>query len=217
MPILIILLIFDESQGGKFMGRIAKWKTFSEEEVRKIVAESYSIREVARKMGYEPNGGSTASSLKKMIEEYQIDTSHFTGQGWNKGNYDYSKFDLGTYKKRGQSTIKPLVQLRGRKCECCGNTEWLGNPINLEIHHINGDRTDNRLENLQLLCPNCHSYTENYCRKKRRPISDEEFVNALRGSKNISQALNFLNLRGGDNYKRAWKLIDEYNIEHLKN
>lgn len=199
------------------MSNIAKWRTFSKEEVEKIVAESYSIREVARKMGYSPNGGGTASSLKNMIKEYNLDTSHFTGQGWNKENYNYDSFDLGTYRARGKTFAAPLIKLRGHRCEGCGNTEWLGQPINLEVHHINGDRTDNRLENLQLLCPNCHSYTPNFRRKKRRSISDEEFVNALKGSTSINQALEFLDLcGGGDNYKRAWKLIDEYDIEHLK-
>ena len=48
------------------------------------------------------------------------------------------------------------------KCECCNNTEWNGKPIPLELHHINGDNTDNRIENLQILCPNCHAQTEHY-------------------------------------------------------
>lgn len=48
------------------------------------------------------------------------------------------------------------------KCEKCGNTEWLGNPIPLELHHKNGDRSDNELENLELVCPNCHALTDTY-------------------------------------------------------
>jgi hypothetical protein len=52
--------------------------------------------------------------------------------------------------------------LRTRACEVCGLTEWLGEPLALELHHINGDGNDNRLENLQLICPNCHSVTPNW-------------------------------------------------------
>ena len=54
---------------------------------------------------------------------------------------------------------KKLIEdgLKEYKCECCGMSEWLGKPIPLELHHINGNHYDNRLENLILLCPNCHS------------------------------------------------------------
>lgn len=48
------------------------------------------------------------------------------------------------------------------KCECCGLTEWNGKPIPLELHHVNGVKDDLRLENLQILCPNCHAFTDNY-------------------------------------------------------
>lgn len=48
------------------------------------------------------------------------------------------------------------------KCECCNNSEWMGRPIALELHHVNGIKDDLRLENLQILCPNCHAFTDNY-------------------------------------------------------
>jgi DNA-binding CsgD family transcriptional regulator len=59
--------------------------------------------------------------------------------------------------------------LKNNRCESCGLTEWHGAPITLELHHVNGDPLDNRLEVLQLLCPNCHSQTENYGRRNLRP------------------------------------------------
>lgn len=52
--------------------------------------------------------------------------------------------------------------LKEAACEECGLTDWLGRPITLELHHRNGVRNDNRLENLAILCPNCHSQTESF-------------------------------------------------------
>ena len=52
--------------------------------------------------------------------------------------------------------------LKENRCEACGITEWLGKPLSMELHHVNGDGSDNRLENLQLLCGNCHSQTDNW-------------------------------------------------------
>lgn len=154
------------------MAKEAKWRQFSKEYIEKIVNESKSYREVAQKLGYAKDSGGTQTSLIKMCNELNLDTSHFLGQSWNKENYDYNLFTINSVKKNGITTLNPLIKLRGRKCECCGMTEWLGQEINLEIHHINGDRTDNRLENLQLLCPNCHSYTENW-RGRKKSLSAE--------------------------------------------
>ncbi|MFL5894536.1 MAG: HNH endonuclease signature motif containing protein, partial [Thermoleophilaceae bacterium] len=52
--------------------------------------------------------------------------------------------------------------LKENRCEVCGISDWLGKPLSLELHHVNGDGLDNRLENLQLLCGNCHSQTGNW-------------------------------------------------------
>jgi AraC-like DNA-binding protein len=52
--------------------------------------------------------------------------------------------------------------LKENRCEICGITDWLGGPLSMALHHVNGDGQDNRLENLQMLCPNCHSQTENF-------------------------------------------------------
>lgn len=199
------------------MPHIAKWKLLSEEEFARLVAESHSFLELAEKIGYVKTGGGTQSSLKRGVKERGLDTSHFTGQAWNRGNYDYSSFTKGSVKKNGKTTLKPLVVLRGHKCEKCGLSEWLGEPIKLEIHHINGDRSDNSLENLIMLCPNCHSYTNTFCYKtKKVNIAEKDFVQALQESKSIHSALLQLGLTpAAGNYVRARELIHRYNITHL--
>jgi hypothetical protein len=68
-------------------------------------------------------------------------------------------------RRRNRNHVKlRLVQagLKELRCERCGITEWRGRPVSLELHHVNGDGLDNRLENLLLLCPNCHSQTDTW-------------------------------------------------------
>lgn len=104
------------------------------------------------------------------------------------------------------------------KCQCCGLTSWNGKELHLQLHHIDGDGYNNELSNLQLLCPNCHSQTDNYAGRNinvgKQKVSDEEFVNALKESKTIRSALLKLGLdpKGG-NYIRAYKLKLKNNLK----
>ena len=91
----------------------------------------------------------------------------------------------------------------------------------MEIHHINGDRWDQRRENLQILCPNCHSLTENWRAKskgksKDKQVSDEELIETIKCSKNIYQTLKKLNLSGGANYFRVQKLLAKEYLKEAK-
>lgn len=107
-------------------------------------------------------------------------------------------------------------------CEECGlGTTWNGKPLVLTLDHVDGDSTNHRLENLRMLCPNCHSQTETFCGRNAdhgdsKHVSDEEFVQALQDASNICSALNYLGLADSETwYRRARRLIAEYNINHL--
>lgn len=144
---------------------------YIKEELEELTNSSSSIAEVLQKLNKKPCGGNYAT-IKHYIRKFNIDCSHFRGKAWNKGFAYNDKVCLRKLEDILQEGVKySSSSLRNRliaknikehKCEKCGNTEWCGQPIPLELHHINGNHYDNRLENLQILCPNCHAQTENY-------------------------------------------------------
>lgn len=189
---------------------------YSKEELENVVASSKSIAEICRKLDCKNSRYTIINRLKK----YNIDLSRLLGQHWNKDNFNYDKFVYGKVISSALA-LPSLVYKRGHKCESCGLSTWNDKPIPLEVHHIDGDKLNNVESNLKLLCCNCHALTDNYCgknqsRKHSKYISDENFVNALKNSKNIRQALLKLGLTAkGGNYARARELIIRYDIKHL--
>lgn len=78
-----------------------------------------------------------------------------------RNNHTLMRFRAGEISDRG-TLGKLLRQLHGNKCQSCKNSEWLGQPLPLEVDHTSGDASDNRPANLRLVCPNCHSITPSW-------------------------------------------------------
>ncbi|MFI6379021.1 HNH endonuclease [Streptomyces sp. NPDC050658] len=160
-------------------GRFTRHRTRPESAVlRRAVAESKSVAETLRHLK-RPDNQCQRSMLRDWIAEEDIGTSHFLGQAHQRGK-------PGTLPKK--TAAKILVQHDGQRrttsallrralrevgvperCDECGTPpEWNGQPITLEIDHVTGDWSDDRRENLRLLCPNCHAVTSTWCRGGNR-------------------------------------------------
>lgn len=149
-------------------------RKYTKEKLQKVADKCFSFRQMIFEFGLKETGGNY-SNIQARCKEFGVDTSHFFGMGWNKlGHPSFQKngeplenfFTKGDKKK--SANVKARLINNGLKdylCENCGISEWLGGRIVIELHHLNGDPTDNRLENLKLLCPNCHSQTHNYCKR----------------------------------------------------
>lgn len=138
---------------------------YTKEMLQPIVDGSFHWAEVCRKLGIKPFTGAQ-SHLKSRADVLGVDYSHFKGQGWSKGRSFPPRRPIEDYLAENSEIKSHSLKLRlikeglkSRACESCGLSQWMGQPIPLELNHINGNHFDNRLDNLEILCPNCHALT----------------------------------------------------------
>ena len=128
-----------------------------------LVNESTSLFEILVKQDIKGTS-ENIELLKKELDNENIDYSHLPNKTiLQKQTLDEILVEDSNY--QSSKLKKRLIEagLKEDRCEECGiGNEWNGKPLTLQVHHINGNHRDNRIENLQILCPNCHSQTENY-------------------------------------------------------
>ena len=137
-------------------------------EVARVVANSRSLAEAIRGLGGAVNSHSYRR-LRTHIATHQLDVSHMTGQAWASGRtLPASRVPVAELLGRERintTTLRLKLLAEGYKqhrCEACGRTTWEAQPIPLELDHVDGNRTNNTLANIRLLCPNCHALTPTY-------------------------------------------------------
>ncbi len=160
------------------MPRKRKW---TDEQLMLAVKNNTSVSGVIMQLKMKLAGG-THAVIKHRIKQLELDNSHFTGSGWCNGDHHinfvnrFVKMPLekiltqeSTY--QNTSALKKRLLQEGllfNKCYVCNcNPTWNELPLVLQLDHINGKRIDNRIVNLRLLCPNCHSQTASFAGKNR--------------------------------------------------
>ena len=156
-----------------------KLSTITKEELEEIIKISYTYSDVLRMLGCSPTNGGSFRTLKNKIAQWDIKTSHF--KQITTGNKILVADDLLIENcKHNRKSLKKYIikhNLIPYKCAICGNVgKWNNKPLTLTLDHINGINNDNRLENLQFVCPNCDSQQDTY------------------GSKNFKNTLKYKNI-----------------------
>ena len=153
---------------------------YTKELLAPLVASSFSVAQVIKKLGLILTGG-TYTNIKRWIRVYELDTTHFTGRGTNRGPSKKggpSKKTADELLVLGNPLDRPVNSYKIRRalaeigrpyiCEECGLLPvWNGKPLSLQLDHKNGHRWDNRPENVRFVDPNCHSQTDNFGSKNK--------------------------------------------------
>lgn len=149
------------------------YRKWTDNQLIEAVKSSVSISQVIRKIGLKSTSSGNHQTVRKRIDELKLSISHFSENVIGPCNrLKKSTNDIlvenSTY--IGTSNLKKRLINEGllkEECYECGITEWRDKKLSLQLDHKNGNNRDNRIENLRILCPNCHSQTTTYCRGTR--------------------------------------------------
>jgi len=185
---------------------------YEKEKFSNVVKNSLNLSDVARKIGLTAGHGNR-QTIKKYIEVYKLDTSHFIFSIGNEKNF--KKRDTKSLLVKGCSygtthLKNRLIKegLKEKKCEICGQDEnWKGEKLTFILDHINGDNRDHRIENLRILCPNCSSVLDTNCGKnvgKYNIKSKENFCECgkkiSKKSKSCNKCFSIINKKNRPSY-----------------
>ena len=164
------------------MVRKRSWTT---NQLKDAVKNSFSLRQVIAKLNLVEAGGNY-DQIKRYIKENNLNSGHFKGKAWNKGMRGIGKpihslekilTKRSTYQSYKLKKRLFRANLKSPTCEMCGWAQQaLDGRLPLELDHINGDRHDNRLENLRILCPNCHSLQSTHRGRNRNKNTKKVFI-----------------------------------------
>lgn len=177
---------------------------------RKCEGYIKTMKESCKKSYTENNRKTGRDNYLSMPEESKNSMS------WSRGKILKSFNDIFCQNSKVSNHLVKKYLLNNKivenKCNSCSISTWLEQPISLELDHIDGDPSNNTIENLRLLCPNCHSQTPTFRGRNinsgSKKVSDEELIESINSSKNTREALLTVGLSPkGGNYSRVARLI----------
>ena len=145
--------------------------TITDEKFIEICLGSLSMAEACSKTGLQ------FSTFKRRALKLNCYNPNQAGKGINKKppkKYDLDDIFDGKYPQYQSNKLRNRLikdNIKSNQCEKCNNSTWLDMPIKLELHHKDGNKYNNNLNNLELLCPNCHSYTDTYKGKNVKKVT----------------------------------------------
>jgi Zn finger protein HypA/HybF involved in hydrogenase expression len=134
-------------------------------------------------------------------------------------NKDQLELYFSTNKTISTVRIKKLLfkyNIKSYKCEECNiNQTYNNKPIVLQLHHIDGNNSNNSIKNFQILCPNCHSQTQTF--RSKKSLTEEDIIKACKKAKTISEVITNLNrYPSGNLYNKIEKIIQKHNLNIKK-